>query len=72
VYSFINFSGLTYGFALALLTTTYVRNEIRYDRFHEKIDRLHRFRYAVSNGMQLASTPDEAKFMGEQINAQLF
>ena len=56
-YSFINFVGLTCGLVLALLVLAYVRNEISYDQFHAKADRLYRFGYTVSNGMQIASVP---------------
>jgi putative ABC transport system permease protein len=56
-YSLINFVGLTCGLALALLVLAYVRNETSYDQFHTKADRLYRFGYTVSNGMQIASVP---------------
>jgi putative ABC transport system permease protein len=56
-YSFINYVGLTCGLALALLILAYVRNEMSYDQFHAKANRLYRFGYTVSNGMKIASTP---------------
>ncbi len=56
-YSFINYIGLTCGLALALLILVYVRNEMSYDQFHEKANRLYRFGYTVSNGMKIAATP---------------
>jgi putative ABC transport system permease protein len=56
-YSFINFIGLTCGLSLALLIMAYVRSELSYDRFHTKVERLYRLKYAVPNGLQLASTP---------------
>ncbi|MCE2996790.1 MAG: ABC transporter permease [Cyclobacteriaceae bacterium] len=56
-YSFINYIGLTCGLTLALLILAYVRNEMSYDQFHEKANRLYRFGYTVSNGMKIASTP---------------
>lgn len=56
-YSFINYIGLTCGLTLALLILAYVRNEMTYDQFHEKANRLYRFGYTVSNGMKIASTP---------------
>lgn len=56
-YSVINFVGLTCGLALALLILVYVRSEMGYDRFHEKADRLYRFRYKAPNGLELAGTP---------------
>ena len=56
-YSIINFIGLTCGLTLALLIFAYVRSEVSYDKFHDKVDRLYRFRYTVPNGLELASVP---------------
>jgi len=56
-YSIINFIGLTCGLTLALLIVSYVRSEMSFDQFHEKIDRMYRFRYTVPNGLELASVP---------------
>ncbi len=56
-YSVINFIGLTCGLTLSLLIIVYVRSEIGYDKFHEKIDRLYRLSYTAPNGLKLASTP---------------
>lgn len=56
-YSIINFIGLTCGIALTLLILVYVRSELSYDRFHEKVDRLYRLRYSAPNGLELATTP---------------
>lgn len=56
-YAIINLIGLTSGIALALLVIAYVRSEINYDAFHQKIDRLYRIKYEAPNGMELASSP---------------
>lgn len=56
-YSFINYIGLTCGLTLALLILAYVQNEMSYDQFHEKANRLYRFGYTVSNGMKIAAVP---------------
>lgn len=56
-YSIINFIGLTCGLTLALLIITYVRNELSFDRFHTRLDRLYRISYTAPNGLKLASTP---------------
>lgn len=56
-YSLINFVGLTAGLAMSLLIIAYVRSEMSYDRFHEKVDRLYRLRYTAPNGLELATTP---------------
>ena len=39
---FINFAGLSIGMASFLIITIYVRNELSYDRFHSKADRIYR------------------------------
>lgn len=56
-YALINFIGLTSGITLTLLIITYVRSEMSYDTFHEKIDRLYRLTYKAPNGLELASSP---------------
>jgi putative ABC transport system permease protein len=40
VYSFINIAGLAVGLACCLLISLYVKDEISYDRYHEKADRI--------------------------------
>src|SRR5690349_4867945 len=55
-YSVINFVGLTCGIALSLLIIAFVRNELSYDQFHQKSDRLYRMSYTAPNGLQLATT----------------
>lgn len=41
-YSFINISGLAAGIICSLLIFVYVRDELSYDRYHEKADRIYR------------------------------
>jgi len=41
-FTFINVAGLAIGMACCLLILLYVQDEIRYDRYHEKSDRIHR------------------------------
>ncbi|HET6568632.1 MAG TPA: ABC transporter permease [Rhodothermales bacterium] len=41
-YTFINVAGLAVGIACCLLIFLYVRDELRYDRFNEKADRIYR------------------------------
>lgn len=41
-YSFINISGLAIGIAACLLITLYIIDELSYDKFHEKSDRIYR------------------------------
>ena len=56
-YAAINFVGLTCGLTLSLLIFTYMREEMRFDAFHEKLDRMYRIKYYGPNGLLLASTP---------------
>jgi putative ABC transport system permease protein len=48
VYSFINIAGLTVGIACSILILLWVSDELSWDNFHEKKDRLHR---VYINGM---------------------
>lgn len=40
-FSFINISGLAIGMAAAVLITLWIQNEVSYDQFHEKKDRIY-------------------------------
>ncbi|MGH7598880.1 MAG: ABC transporter permease [bacterium] len=42
VYSFINILGLAIGITCCLLILLYVQDELNYDRFHQRSDRIHR------------------------------
>lgn len=42
VYSFINILGLSFGLAAAILILLYVKDELSYDRFHEKLPQIYR------------------------------
>jgi len=58
-YSLINIIGLAVGMACCILMLTYVRNELSYDRFHTKADRIYRLAiYGELSGsdFNLAST----------------
>ncbi len=55
-YSVINILGLSIGLTCCLLLLIYVQDELSYDRFHEKSDRIYRVRYEVNN-FTLARTP---------------
>ena len=41
-YAFINIAGLAVGIACCFLILLYVQDELRYDRFHEHVDEIHR------------------------------
>ncbi len=64
-YSFINIFGLSLGLASCLLITLYVVNEISYDRFFERADRIYRIDADLKFGgpeTKLALTPDPLAF----------
>ncbi len=52
-YSFINISGLAIGMAVCMLIMIWVLNELSYDRFHEKADRICRITMDMEFGTTL-------------------
>jgi putative ABC transport system permease protein len=42
VFSFINIAGLSVGLACCILILLYTKDEVSYDRFHQKKDRIYR------------------------------
>ncbi|GAB3489571.1 ABC transporter permease [Spirosoma knui] len=60
-FTFINIFGLAVGLACCLLITLYVVDELSYDRFHAKADRIYRINTDVKfggNDMRMAVSPD--------------
>ncbi len=55
-YSIINVVGLGLGLAICLLLTIWTKNELSYDRFHDKSDRIYRASLEYSFGGQTAKT----------------
>ncbi len=49
-YSFINITGLAIGLACTLLILLYVQNELSYDRYHSKADRIYRVQSEIRFG----------------------
>ncbi|MEQ8905873.1 FtsX-like permease family protein [Ekhidna sp.] len=62
-FSVINILGLTGGLTACLLIYTYVADELNYDNFHAKKDRIYRVRYDIAD-FNLARIPP---IMGEHI-----
>jgi putative ABC transport system permease protein len=61
LFSAINIFGLAIGIASCLLITLYVVDELSYDKFHEKSDRIYRLNNDILYGgqdMRMAQTPD--------------
>ncbi|MEO1052779.1 MAG: ABC transporter permease [Bacteroidota bacterium] len=57
VFSFINIAGLALGMACCMLIFLYVNDELSYDKFQEKADRMHRVVYHASNGNDYGQIP---------------
>jgi putative ABC transport system permease protein len=51
-YSFINIAGLAVGMTCCILILLYVRDELRYDRFHERVERICRLTLSTSEDAQ--------------------
>ena len=49
-FTFINISGLAIGIACCLLIFVYVKDELTYDRYHEKVDQLYRITGQIKFG----------------------
>lgn len=54
-YSFINIAGLAIGMACFLLILLYVRNELSYDRFHDRSERIYRIAIDIQQGDNVRS-----------------
>jgi putative ABC transport system permease protein len=61
VYSFINIGGLAVGIACCLLITLYVTDELSFDKFNEKADRIYRLNLGIKYGgtEQLVATTSD-------------
>jgi putative ABC transport system permease protein len=65
LYSFLNITGLALGICACLLIALYVRDELSYDRFHEKADRIFRINADIKFGGKetfYAVAPDPMAF----------
>lgn len=51
-YSFINITGLAVGMTCCILILLYIRDELRYDRFHERAERIYRLTLSTENDEQ--------------------
>lgn len=57
VFSFINIAGLGLGMACCLFIYLFVQDELSYDRFHEKADRIYQVSYHAPNNYTFARIP---------------
>ena len=49
LYSFINVFGLAIGISCFMLIFLFIQDELRYDRFHKKVDRIYRVTSKLDN-----------------------
>ncbi|MEM9324264.1 MAG: ABC transporter permease [Bacteroidota bacterium] len=56
VFSFINITGLTAGIAICLILFVHVKDELSFDQFHDKADRIYRLQYNILD-FNIARTP---------------
>ena len=56
-YTTINILGLAIGLAVCLLILIFVKDELSYDRYHSKTDRIHRVIMAWTNNSTTTQTP---------------
>lgn len=62
IYSLINVSGLSIGIACCLLITLYVKDELSFDQYHTKIDRM--YRVVQQFGGPAPTSPEEYQVWG--------
>ena len=81
VYSFINIMGLAVGMTCCFLIMIFVRDELSYDHFQNKLDRLYRITYTpkfagLDKGLPMLSTAAapllKDYFPGIETSARLF
>jgi putative ABC transport system permease protein len=66
-FSSINIAGLAIGMASAMLILLWVQNEISYDRFYEKTDRIYRMYSRDINNGALDAWPRVSSLMGPEL-----
>ncbi|HVO72576.1 MAG TPA: ABC transporter permease [Ignavibacteriaceae bacterium] len=64
-YSYINISGLAIGIACCLLILLYIHDELSYDSFHEKADRIFRINTDIKLGPTELHIPVVSDMMGQ-------
>jgi putative ABC transport system permease protein len=67
VFSFINIFGLALAIACSIIVIFYVRNEITFDQFHEKADRVYRPYYKFKRGATEGTGVQTPFIFGKQL-----
>ena len=70
-YTSINVLGLAIGMACTLLITLYILDELSYDRFHKKVDRIYRLVSHINIGESEVETPNTSPGVAEVIAEEL-
>src|SRR5450432_3243184 len=65
IYSFINIIGLAIGLASFLLITLYIMDELSYDRYNDKADRIYRINSDIKLGGGELHMPVTSDMMGQ-------
>ena len=68
-YALINIAGLAFGFAASLLILLFIRDELSYDRFHEKTERIYQTGMRGVIGGQALETANSSTPMGPAMKA---
>ncbi len=67
VYSFINISGLAIGLAVFFLIFLYVVNELSYDRYHDKAERIYRLTSSINRTGNISSSAVTSSIVAPEI-----
>ena len=70
-YTIINITGLAIGLAAGLLITLYVLDELSYDRFHERADRIYRVTTEIDFNGNLSAIASTNYHVGEVIDDEI-
>ncbi|WKN42571.1 ABC transporter permease [Tunicatimonas pelagia] len=70
-YTIINVTGLAIGLAAGLLITLYVLDELSYDRFHERADRIYRVTTETNFNGNLSGSASTNYHVGEVIDDEI-
>src|SRR5882724_4061234 len=71
VFSFIHISGLSIGLACCMLIFLYTKDEVSYDRFHEKKDRIFRVTATMTNDKEAHKTGSTNMVVGPSFKQEI-